>query len=91
MAAIIVPESVRIYFPQNIEPSKLWVNYNPKADSLTVYFTGSPVASVWTDIDEFAYIGFAADDPTTVTGVMIEHFTKWLVVPGRADHQLQPA
>lgn len=76
MAIIAIPESVQVYFPQNIEPSQLWVNYNPKADSLTVYFTGKPVPSVWTDVDEYAYLGFAADDATTVTGVMIEHFSK---------------
>lgn len=64
----------------NVDPSQLWVHYNPKADSLTVYFTGKPVASVWNDVDQYRYIGFALDDETTVTGVMIEHFSKWLLL-----------
>ena len=56
---------------------KIWMNYNPKADSLTVYFNGEPIPSVWQDIDEYAYIGFALDDETAVTGLKIEHFDKW--------------
>jgi len=91
MATIAIPESVQVYFPQAIEPSQLWVNYNPNADSLTVYFTGHPVPSVWNDIDDYAYIGFASDDDTVVTGVMIEHFSKWLLMSGQASHKLQPA
>jgi hypothetical protein len=91
MAAIIIPESVQRYFPQQIDPSQLWVHYNPKADSLTIYFTGEPVSSVWEDIDQYAYIGYAEDDETAVTGVMIEHFSKWLLVPGHAEQVLQPA
>ena len=47
MAAIIIPDSVKRYFPQNIDPTHLWVNYNPNADALTVYFTDKPVPSVW--------------------------------------------
>ncbi|MFN8489767.1 MAG: DUF2283 domain-containing protein [Caldilineaceae bacterium] len=91
MAAIAIPESVQRYFPQTLDPAQLWVNYNPKADSLTIYFTGKPVPSVWDDVDEYAYIGFALDNETIVTGVMIEHFTKWLLVPGHTERELQPA
>jgi len=91
MAAIAIPESVKTYFPQTIDPSQLWVNYSPKADSLTIYFTGKPVPSVWSDIDEYAYIGFALDSETVVTGVMIEHFSKWLFFFAHSKHQLQPA
>jgi hypothetical protein len=89
MAAIAIPESVQAYFPSVIEPSQLWVNYNPQADSLVVYFTGQPVPSIWNDIDEYAYIGFAADDETIITGVMIEHFSKWLLLPNQVGHELQ--
>ena len=79
MAAITIPKSVKAYFPQRIEPAQLWVHYNPQADSLTVYFTGKPVPSVWEDIDDYVYIGFASDDETRVTGIMIEHFSQWLL------------
>jgi hypothetical protein len=89
MAAIIIPESVQAYFPRQIEPSQLWVNYNAEADSLTIYFTGNPVPSVWEDIDQYAYLGFSLDDENVVTGVMIEHFSKWLVTPDRSQQQLQ--
>ena len=91
MATIAIPAAVQRYFPKAIDPSQLWVNYNPTVDSLTVYFTGQPVPSVWDDVDRFAYIGFALDDETLVTGVMIEHFSQWLLVPDRPDHQLEPA
>jgi uncharacterized protein YuzE len=80
MAAITIPDSVKRYFPQAIDPAHLWVNYNPQADALTVYFTEHPVASVWEDIDRYVYIGFASDDERRVTGVMIEHFSQWLLV-----------
>jgi hypothetical protein len=80
MAAITIPDSVKRYFPQPIDPTHLWVNYNPQADALTVYFMDHPVASVWEDIDRYVYIGFAADDERRVTGVMIEHFSRWLLV-----------
>ena len=80
MAAITIPDSVKRYFPQAIDPTHLWVNYNPKADALTVYFTDHPVPSVWEDIDRYVYIGFASDDERRVTGVMIEHFSQWLLV-----------
>jgi len=80
MAAITIPDSVKRYFPQHIDPTQLWVNYNSNADSLTVYFTDKPVSSVWEDIDKYVYIGFAVDDEKIVTGVMIEHFSKWLLV-----------
>jgi Protein of unknown function (DUF2283) len=80
MAAITIPDSVKQYFPQAIDPTHLWVNYNPKADALTVYFTDYPVPSVWEDIDRYVYIGFAPDDERRVTGVMIEHFSQWLLV-----------
>jgi len=33
--------------------------------------------SVWRDVDEYAYTGFALDDETAVTGLKIEHFNKW--------------
>jgi len=85
MATITIPESVKEYFPHKLEPKQLWVNYNPKADSLTVYFTDQPVPSVWEDIDDYVYIGFASGDETRVTGVMIEHFSKWLLVPGQHE------
>ena len=80
MAAITIPDSVKRYFPQALDPTHLWVNYNPKADALTVYFTAHPVPSVWEDIDRYVYIGFAANDERRVTGVMIEHFSQWLLV-----------
>ena len=91
MAAIVIPESVQAYFPKAVKPSQLWVNYDPKADSLIIYFTGKPVPSVWSDVDEYAYIGFALDDETIVTGVMIEHFSKWLLIPGHSERELEPA
>jgi hypothetical protein len=87
----MIPESVRAYFPHDIDPTQLWVNYNTQADALVIYFTGKPVPSVWSDIDAFAYVGFALDDETSVTGVMIEHFSKWLLLPDRAIQELQPA
>jgi len=37
-----------------------------------------------------AYVGFAADDETKITGIMIEHFSKWLLLPGQAERGLQP-
>ena len=91
MATIEIPESVQAYFPDTIDPSQLWVNYNPQVDSLTIYFASQPIPSVWSDVDEYAYIGFALEDETTVTGLMIEHFSKWLLVPGHAANQLQPS
>ena len=91
MATIAIPASVQRYFPKTIDPSQLWVNYNPLADSLTVYFTGQPVPSVWDDVDHYAYIGFSLDDETLVTGVMIEHFSQWLLVPEQPGHLLAPA
>ena len=91
MAAITIPESVQRYFPRQIDPSQLWVHYNSGADSLTIYFTGEPVPSVWEDIDQYAYIGYAEEDETASTGVMIEHFSKWLLVRGRAEQVLEPA
>ena len=45
-------------------------------------------AAVWSAVDPYAYIGFALEDETKVTGVMIEHFSKWLLVrdaPKRAE------
>jgi hypothetical protein len=83
MATIMIPDSVQGYFHKTVEPSQLWVSYNPTADSLTIYFTGKPVPSVWSDVDEYAYIGFSLSDETLVTGLMIEHFSQWLLVPGR--------
>jgi hypothetical protein len=91
IATLTIPEGVQRYFPAQIDPSQLWVNYNAKVDSLTIYFTGKPVPSVWTDVDAFAYIGFAVENKTFVTGLMIEHFSKWLLVSSQAQRQLQPA
>lgn len=91
MAALTIPDSVQAYFPHEIDPSQLWVNYNPAADFLTIYFTGQPTPSVWDDVDEYAYIGFSLEDETVVTGLMIEHLSRWLIVPGHARHQLQAA
>jgi hypothetical protein len=89
MAAITIPESVQAYFPKEIDPSQLWVRYNADADSLTIYFTGKPIPSVWDDVDEHAYIGFSLDDESVITGVMIEHFSKWLLIPGRSQQEPQ--
>jgi len=91
MAKLTIPEAIQRYFPQAIDPAQLWVNYNAQADSLTIYFTGKPVASVWDDIDDHAYIGFAAEDESTVTGLMIEHFSQWLLAPHPQTRHLQPA
>jgi hypothetical protein len=91
MATLMIPEGVQRYFPDTIDPNHLWVNYNAKADSLTIYFTGKPVPSIWTDVDAYAYIGFAVDNKTFVTGLMIEHFSKWLLVSNQTQRQLQPA
>ena len=91
MAALVIPEQVQKYFPSQIDPSKLWVNYNASVDSLTIYFTGKPVPSVWSDVDEYAYIGFSQENETIVTGLMIEHFSQWLLVPKHSQRQLQPA
>ena len=87
---ITIPDTVQRYFPQKLEPSQLWVNYHAEADSLTIYFTGRPVPSVWEDIDQYTYIGFALDDETAITGMMIEHFSQWLLAQGHAEAALQP-
>src|SRR5690349_552810 len=91
MAAITIPEAVQAYFPRHIEPSQLWVNFNAQADSLTIYFTGEPVPSIWDDVDEYAYIGFSLKDESVITGIKIEHFSRWLVAPGRPQPHLQQA
>ncbi len=91
MATITIPNSVQRYFPRQFEPSQLWVNYNADADSLTIYFTGKPTPTVWEDTDRYAYVGYALDDETSITGVMIEHFSQWLLEPGHAAQALQPA
>ncbi len=85
MATITIPDSVKAYLPESVDPSNLWVNYDPVSDSLIIYFTSQPVPSVWDDVDAYAYIGFSLEDENAVTGVMIEHFSKWLLVsdPGR--------
>ena len=88
MASISIPESVKSYFPKKLDPAQLWVHYNPGADALTVYFTDSPVPSVWEDIDEYVYIGFASEEETRVTGVMIEHFSEWLLLSGQNSGKL---
>ena len=64
MAKIMIPDYAYDFLPKNVDPSQLSVHYNPRADSLTVYFTGKPVPSVWNDIDPYAYIGFALEDET---------------------------
>jgi len=91
MAMIVIPKAVRGYFPKVVEPSQLWVKYNPIADSLTIYFTGQPVPSVWRDVDPYACIGFALDDETSVTGIMIEHFSQWLLVSDNEAGEFEPA
>lgn len=89
MAAITIPPAVQRYFPRAIDPEEIWVNYDPKTDTLIVYFTGQPVPSIWNDLDKYAYIGFALDNDKVVTGLMIEHFSAWLLAPG-AEQELQP-
>lgn len=91
MATIAIPAAVQAYFPESIDPSELWVNYNPQADSLTIYFTGQPVHTVWSDIDNYAYIGFASEDDNIITGVMIEHFSQWLLTPTHPTQNLELA
>ena len=91
MAAIAIPESLKQYIPQNVDPTQVWVRYNQETDSLTVYFTGNPVPTIWNDVDDYAYLGFASDDDTKLTGVMIEHFSKWLLIPGLGSRELQLA
>lgn len=91
MAAITIPEPLKMYFPKHLKPEQLWVNYNPHADSLTVYFNGAPTPSVWDDVDDHAFIGFSINDDTLVTGVKIEHFTTWLLVPGQSSRVLEAA
>lgn len=91
MAAIEIPESLKKYIPKTVDPTQVWVRYNQDADSLIVYFTGSPVPTVWNDVDEYAYLGFSSDDETKLTGVMIEHFSKWLLVPGLGSRELRLA
>jgi hypothetical protein len=87
MATLTIPTSAQKYFPKTVDPSQLWVNYSPKADSLTIYFTEKPVPTVWSDIDKYAYVGFAVDNTTKVTGLMIEHFSKWLFDYGGSESQ----
>jgi hypothetical protein len=90
MATIAIPKTVQSYFPKSVDPSQLWVKHNPEADSLTIYFTGQPVPSVWQDVDDYAYIGLAVDNQTNVTGLMIEHFSKWLLVSDHQEPLLEP-
>lgn len=85
---ITIPDFVQAYFPDRIDPAQLWVSYNPKADSLTIYFTGKPIPSVWADVDEYAYIGFSIENENIVTGLMIEHFSRWLLMPGGGIAQI---
>ena len=91
MAAITIPDSLKTYFPKHLKPEQLWVNYNPHADSLTVYFNGAPMPSVWDDVDAHAFVGFSITDDTLVTGVKIEQFTTWLLVPDQSGRVLEPA
>jgi hypothetical protein len=86
---VILPHMATYLF--FVHDPQLWVNYNPKADSLTIYFTGKPIPSVWDDVDEYAYIGFSLDDDRMVTGLMIEHFSRWLMIPGQVQQQRQLA
>lgn len=90
MATINIPESIQGYFPQKIDPEQLWVNYNPHADSLTIYFTSKPVPSEWEDIDDYVYLGFLPGDETKATGIMIEHFTKWLLITDNNKLKTEP-
>lgn len=91
MAALAIPQQVQKYFPKHMEPSSWWVRYNPAADSLTIYFAGKPVPSVWRDVDAYAYVGFAEENGTVVTGLLIEHFSQWLLVSDHVQSRLQPA
>ena len=68
----------------------MWVQYDQQSDSLVVYVTGTPVPTVWNDIDDYAYMGFALDDEEKMTGIMIEHFSQWLLVPDRDDGVFEP-
>jgi hypothetical protein len=43
MAAITIPANLQTYFPREIDPSQLWVNYNAEAGSLTIYLGQSQV------------------------------------------------
>ena len=84
-------EWLQHYLPQGIDPSELWINYNAQADSLTIYFTGQPVRTIWSDVDDYAYIGFAPDDENIITGIMIEHFSRWLLTPIPPQQNLELA
>lgn len=84
MATLTLPPTVQSYFPAGIDPAQLWVHYSPETDTLTIYFNGKPVPTIWEDVDEYAYIGLDAQDETAVTGVMLEHFSKWLLLPTSA-------
>jgi len=91
MATITIPESIQKYFPRQISPESLWINYNPQADSLTIYLTGKPVSSEWEDVDDYIYVGFSPEDETRATGIMIEHFTKWLLVTDSSSRKTESA
>lgn len=89
MAVIAIPAAVRQYLPETVKPENLWVHFDAKSDSLLVYFDGHPVDSVWTDVDSFAYIGLDAESETIATGIMIEHFSKWLLSSETSPSVLQ--
>jgi hypothetical protein len=91
MATLTIPTTVQQYFPAQIDPSQLWVQYSPAVDSLVIYFTGQPIPTVWEDVDLHAYIGYDVTDETVVTGVMIEQFSKWLLAPSSAKQPLSVA
>lgn len=91
MATLTIPESVRAYFPKAIDPARLWVAYHSETDSLVGYFDGKPVPTIWKDVDMFAYIGFDVTDETVVAGLMIENFSKWLLVSNASEAELHPA
>ena len=80
MAKIVIPDYAVDFLPKNVDPSQLWVHHNPKADSLTVYFTGKPVPSVWNDVDQYTekviqtlYHADHVPDPSKWTFTLEEH------------------
>jgi hypothetical protein len=90
MATINIPPSVQQYFPEHIDPTQLWVNYNAEIDSLLIYLRVNlcrQYGKMWINTPMLAFLWMMK----SVTGVMIEHFSHWLLVPGRADSMLQPA
>ncbi len=91
MATLTIPIAVQQYFPAQIDPAQLWVQYRAEVDSLIIYFTGEPRPTIWEDVDPYAYVGYALEDETCVTGVMIEHFSKWLLISSDSEAHLPVA